>query len=225
MLIRQYRPFSCVALFFLLAGVLAPPSVQAQNPFADFPQRVETARQQWGAPGLAIAVVHKDRVVLAAGFGVRDVSTGEAVDEHTLFHVGSTTKAFTAVAAGLLVEEGRLAWNDKVIDHLPAFRVADPYVTSELTIADLLTHRSGVQGTDLLWVTGLSSDQFLSRLVHAEQASSLRSQFEYNNGMYLIAGQLVGAVGGSSYADFVRKRLFQVLWCSSMQITSSFAMP
>ncbi len=179
--------------------------------FADFAQRVEAERVKWGAPGLAIAVVHRNEVVFKQGFGVRSLATGEPVNTDTLFHVGSTTKAFITAALGILVEEGKLEWDDRVIDHLPTFRVADPYVTRELTIIDILSHRSGVQATDLAWFSGMQPGEVLSRLAYAKQSTSLRSKWEYNNGMYIVAGEVIEAITGQPFETFVRERLFKPL--------------
>lgn len=195
----------------LAALALSAASAAAQSPFDGFAERIEQERIAWGAPGLAIAVVHNNEVSFMSGFGVRDLSTGRPVDENTLFHVGSTTKAFTAAAIGLLVEDGALQWDDPVVAHLPEFRVADAYVTRELTPTDLLTHRSGVRNTDLVWARGVTTDAFLDYLPYAEQSTSLRSTWEYNNGMYIAAGRLVEAVSGQPFTSFVRERLFSPL--------------
>ncbi|GAB4530024.1 MAG: serine hydrolase [Parvularculaceae bacterium] len=200
-----------VAMLVFTAATLFIGEAAAQSPFDGLAERIEEERIAWGAPGLAIAVVQDDRAAFMGGFGVRDLATGRPVDENTLFHVGSTTKAFTAAAIGLLVDEGALGWDDAVVAHLPEFRVADPYVTRALTPIDLLTHRSGVQNTDLVWARGVSSDGFLDFLPNAEQSTSLRSAFEYNNGMYIAAGKLVEAVSGRPFTTFVRERLFDPL--------------
>ncbi len=208
---RSVHRYTSVALVLVFALVAGSAGAAEENLFAGFAQRVEAERVKWGAPGLAIAVVHKDQVVFEGGFGVRSLDTGEPVDVDTLFHVGSTTKAFIAAALGSLVDEGRLQWDDRVIDHLPGFRVADPYVTRELTIIDILSHRSGIQSTDLAWFTGMKPDEVLECLAHAKQATSFRSTWAYNNGMYIVAGEVIEAITGQSFESFVRERLFQPL--------------
>lgn len=200
-----------IVMLVMAAATLVAGGAAAQSPFDGFAERIEQERIAWGAPGLAIAVVQDDAAAFIGGFGVRDLATGRPTDENTLFHVGSTTKAFTAAAIGLLADDGALGWDDPVVAHLPQFRVADPYVTRALTPIDLLTHRSGVQNTDLVWARGVPSDEFLNYLPYAEQSTSLRSAFEYNNGMYIAAGRLIEAVSGRPYTAFVRERLFAPL--------------
>jgi CubicO group peptidase (beta-lactamase class C family) len=196
----------------LLLSLIAFPAVgQDSSAFTDFAGRVEAERIKWGAPGLGIAVVHDDRVVFQGGFGVRSLATGEPVDENTLFHVGSTTKAFAAAALGILADEGGIGWNDRIIDHMPGFRVADPYVTLELNVVDILTHRSGIEGTDLAWVLGMTPDEVVARLPHAGQAAPFRTVWAYNNGMYVLSGELVEAVSGQPFTSFVRERIFSPL--------------
>ena len=141
-----------------------------------FDQYVEKAVRDWHLPGLGIAVVKDDSLVFAKGYGVLDLSKPDRVTEHTRFAIGSTTKAMTAVAIGMLVDEGKLRFDDHVIDYLPELQLYDPYVTRELTIRDLLTHRSGLPGTDLLWARGdIPFTEIMRRLRYVKPASSLRS--------------------------------------------------
>ncbi|MGH8123268.1 MAG: serine hydrolase domain-containing protein, partial [Rudaea sp.] len=118
------------------AALAAPP--------AGFEQRVETLRKQIGVPGMAIAIVENDQVTFAKGFGVRKLGAAERVDADTIFPNGSTGKAFTVADLAILVDEGKIGWDDKVIDRLPGFQMYDPWVTREITIRDLLVHRSGL---------------------------------------------------------------------------------
>ena len=185
--------------------------VVATQPLDGLDQYIETAVQTWGAPGLAIAIVKNDEVVYAKGFGVREMGKPESVDSETLFHIGSTTKAFITMALGMLVSDGEIKWNDKVISHMPDFRVADPSVTQDLTVIDIVTHRSGVQTGDLLWVAGLSREQIIANMANAPQVFSFRSDFQYNNNMYLLAGELIEAVSGMPFEDFIRSRILDPL--------------
>src|ERR687895_1068094 len=132
----------------LLAG--ASPARAQQAPLAGFDDYVNQALKDWEVPGLAVAVVKDDRVVFAKGYGVRELGKPGAVDEHTLFAIGSSSKAFTAASIAMLVDEGKLKWDDPATKHLPGFQLFDPYSTRELTIIDLLSHRSGLQRGDLL---------------------------------------------------------------------------
>ena len=135
---RLLAPLLLIASPPLLAGQARPLTPK----LAEFDRYVAQAVRDWKVPGLAIAVVKDDSVVLAKGYGVMDLARPDPVTEHTRFAIGSTTKAMTSAALGMLVDQGKLRWDDRVIDYLPDFRMSDPYVTRELTIRDLLSHRS-----------------------------------------------------------------------------------
>jgi CubicO group peptidase (beta-lactamase class C family) len=162
-----------------------------------------------GVPGTAVAVVHDDEVVFAKGYGVRELGKPDAVDTTTLFAIGSTTKAMTAAALGMLVDEGKVRWDDPVANYLPTFQLKDPWVTRELTVRDLLTHRAGLPNADYLWYgTNNSTAEILRRMRYVEPAYSMRSSFIYQNVMYAAAGQLIAAVSGMPWEDFIRTRIF-----------------
>ena len=206
---------SVVAVVALLssAGSGQAQSARVTSPdLTAFDRYVAQAVRDWRVPGLAIAVVKGDSVVLAKGYGVLDLTKPAPVTEHTRFAIGSTTKAMTSAALGMLVDEGKLRWDDRVIDHLPDFRLYDPYVTRELTIRDLLTHRSGLPGTDLLWTRGdMSQAEMIRRLRYVRPASSFRSQFAYQNVVYAIGGALIEKASGMPWEDFIRARIFAPL--------------
>lgn len=199
---------------FVLCAVLALPGMAAaqSGPLRGLDDYIENARQDWEIPGLAIAVVKDGEVVYADGFGVRSLRTGEAVDENTIFAIGSASKSFTGAAVGDLVDRGLVDWDDPVTEHLPGFQVYDPYVTRELTVRDLLSHRSGLLRGDRLWfATELSREEVLERVRFQEPTSSFRSQFGYNNNMFLAAGQVVLAVTGQTWDEYVDAELFTPL--------------
>ena len=207
---------SVVAVVVLLLSSAGPGQAQSARvtspDLTAFDRYVAQAVRDWRVPGLAIAVVKGDSVVLAKGYGVLDLTKPAPVTEHTRFAIGSTTKAMTSAALGMLVDEGKLRWDDRVIDHLPDFRLYDPYVTRELTIRDLLTHRSGLPGTDLLWTRGdMSQAEMIRRLRHVRPASSFRSQFAYQNVVYAIGGALIEKASGMPWEDFIRARIFAPL--------------
>jgi CubicO group peptidase (beta-lactamase class C family) len=182
------------------------------GPLAGFDADVARAVADWRAPGLAIAVVKDGQVVFSKGYGVRELGRPEPVDTHTLFAIGSTTKAMTAALVGMMVEEKKLGWDDKVIQHLPWFRVKDPYLTREITVRDLLTHRAGLGSVDYLWYGQTnSSREILERLRLVEPSYSLRSSFVYQNVMYAAAGAVLEAVSGQSWAEMIRSRIFDPL--------------
>jgi CubicO group peptidase (beta-lactamase class C family) len=198
-----------IALIVLAA---ARPSLAQPGPLAGFDAAVAQAVRDWKTPGLAIAVVKDGAVVFAKGYGVRKLGGPEAVDERTLFAVGSTTKAMTAAALGMLVDEGKLSWDDPVTKHLPWFALDDPYVTREVRVRDLLTHRAGVPNTDLLWYEQATpAREVIGRLRDVPLETSLRTHFTYQNVMYAAAGEVVAAVSGMPWSEFVRTRIFTPL--------------
>jgi CubicO group peptidase (beta-lactamase class C family) len=170
------------------------------------------AVKDWGAVGLAIAVVKDGRVVFEKGYGVRELGKPDLVDSTTLFAIGSTTKAMTAAAMGMLVDEGKVRWDDPVINYLPGFQLKDPWVTREITVRDLLTHRAGLPNVDFLWYgTNNSTAEILRRVRYVDLAYSPRSSFIYQNVMYAAAGQVIAAVSGMPWEEFVRTRIFEPL--------------
>ncbi|SEA69965.1 serine hydrolase [Alkalimonas amylolytica] len=184
------------------------------EPLAGLDSWVEQGRQDWQLPGLAVAVVYRDAVIYARGFGTLGLESELPVNEHTLFGVASTSKAMTATALGLLVDEGKLSWDDKVIDHLPYFQLADPWVTQEVRIRDLLTHRVGlgrITGNRIQFMPTASREQVIRQMQHHDFEQPFRAGFVYNNVMYSVAGEVVAAVSGQSWDEFVRERLFAPL--------------
>ncbi len=185
----------------------------AAAPPANLDSRVEQLRTKYGVPGIAVAIVETGQPALARGYGVRGLADPHRVDADTIFSTGSTGKAFTTAALAILVDEGKIRWDDKVIDHMPDFRMYDPWVTRELTIRDLLVHRSGLGlgAGDLLFLPkgSLSRAETVRRLRHIKPATSFRSGYAYDNVLYMVAGQLVEEVTGQSWEDFVRARIFR----------------
>jgi CubicO group peptidase (beta-lactamase class C family) len=150
------------------------------------------------------------------------------VDAHTLFQIASNTKAFTTAALAMLVDEGKLGWDDPVTKHLPWFQLSDPYVTRELTVRDLLTHRSGLGlgAGDLLWYhSDYPRDSILRRIRYAPVASSFRSEYAYDNVLYIAAGEVLPAVTGKSYEDFVQERIFTPLGMREARLTARGVRP
>ena len=199
-----------LALFLLS---LLPAAARAQPaPLEGLDQYIARGMRDWEVPGLAIAVVRDDSVIFARGYGTRELGRDQPVDEHTLFAIASTTKAMTAAALGMLVDEGKLAWDDPVSRHLPSLQLQDPYVTRELTVRDLLTHRSGLARNDLLWIAApFDREEILRRARHLPPTAGFRSEYGYHNIMYIAAGEVLGAAGGSGWDDFVERRIFRPL--------------
>jgi CubicO group peptidase (beta-lactamase class C family) len=173
---------------------------------------VQKAMAEWEVPGLGLVIVRNDSVVHAAGYGVRALGRPERVDANTMFAIGSSSKAFTALTLAQLVDEGKAAWDDPVTKHLPWFQLSDPYVTREMTLRDLLTHRSGLMRGDRLWyATGNGREEIVRRVRHLEPTWSFRSAFGYQNIMYLAAGLVTEQITGRSWDDVVRDRIFTPL--------------
>lgn len=214
----RVRPSWFVAVWVAAAALLPLTPVGAAPPagaVADFDAYAARARTDWGVPGLAVAVVQDGEVLLAKGYGVRELASGdggEAVDEHTLFAIGSTTKAMTAALLGQLVTAGELDWDDPVAERLPGFRLHDPYVTREVTIRDLLTHRAGLGNADLLWYGAeRTRAEILAKLHLVEPAYSFRGGYVYQNLMYAAAGEVAAEVAGTPWEELIDRRLFDPL--------------
>ena len=228
MIKRAPRLAGTVLLAALLAPLLleGPSTLSAQPaPLQGLDSFVEQGMGDWGIPGLAVAVVKNDRVVFARGYGVLGHEDDRPVDEHTLFGVASVSKAFTAAALGILVDEGRLDWDDPVVTHLPDFRLYDPWVSEAVTVRDLLAHRVGVgrmTGNRIRWLPARDRSELVHRIRHLEPEQAFRNGYVYSNVMYMVAGEVVAAVSGMSWDDFVQDRIFRPLGLerSSTSITA-----
>lgn len=190
----------------------AAPAAAQQGPLRGLDDYVTRALAAWEAPALAVAVVRNDSVVHARGYGVRELGRPEPATAQTVFAIGSTSKAFTSALLGMLVDQGRVGWDDPATRHLPGFQLFDPYVTREITIRDLLTHRSGLARGDRLWAgSGMSREEVLRRVRFLEPSWSFRSTYGYQNIMFLAAGELAGRVLGTSWDAAVAERIFAPL--------------
>jgi CubicO group peptidase (beta-lactamase class C family) len=172
------------------------------------------ALSDWDVPGMAIAIVKSDSVIFAKGYGSLNAQTGGTVDGNTIFGIASNTKAYTAAAIAILVDEGKLNWNDPVIKHLPYFQLYNPYVTQAITIKDLLSHRVGLAtfSGDLLWYnTTYSREEIIRRAKYLQPVYGFRDGYGYSNIMFLVAGQVVETVSGLRWEDFIQQRFFQPL--------------
>jgi CubicO group peptidase (beta-lactamase class C family) len=176
---------------------------------------VERVRQTFEAPGIAVAVVKDGRVVLQKGYGVRKLGAADPVTPRSMFRIASNTKAFTTAALAILVDEGKLKWDDRVVDRLPSFQMHDPYVTREMTIRDLLTHRSGLglgAGDLMFWpATDLNPTEIVRRIKFIPLATSFRSKYAYDNLLYLVAGKIIESVSGKEWEQFLRERIWTPL--------------
>lgn len=192
----------CTSLCFTSEAFTQNPN----DPLKDLDGYIRQAMKDWNVPGLAIAVVHQGKVVFSNAYGVKRITKPDAVDTHTLFANASTTKAFTAMAMAMLVDEGKVKWDEPVVTYYPAFRLKDPYVTAEVTIRDLLTHRTGVVPTNSPDI-GLDRETYMHNLRFASRRAAMRSQFEYNNDMFVVAGEVIHSVSGRPWDQFVAERI------------------
>lgn len=196
-----------------LTALAAPADLHAQGLDAEsIDAAVERIRSEVGVPGVAIAVVRGDSVVHAKGYGVREVGSEEPVDAGTLFAIGSATKAFTATVLGTLIDDGLLGWDDRVVDRLPGFSLRDPWVTAEITIRDLLAHRSGLPPANLAWLTtNPPADTLIRRLRWLEPAAGFRSAFTYQNALYVAAGRIAEEATGRRWDALLAERILAPL--------------
>ena len=199
------KSFALVLMLAVLPAWAAPPE--------KFEARVEAVRKAAEVPGMAIAIVENGKVTLARGFGVRKLGSPEKVDGDTIFMSGSTGKAMTSAALATLVDAGKLKWDDRVADLIPGFQMYDPWVTREMTVRDLLVHRSGLGlgAGDLLVIPRgtLSRAEVVRRLRFIKPATSFRSGYAYDNVLYIVAGHVIDVVSGQPYEDYIREHLFK----------------
>lgn len=186
-------------------------------------ENIDTLIQQtlatFKVPGAAIGVIKEGKVLLNKGYGVQDINKSDPVDQNTLFKIASTTKAFNSAALAILIDQNKLSWDSKVVDIIPNFALYDEWVTKEFTIADLLTHRSGLArfaGDLMLWPepAGFSRDEIINNLKFLKPASGFRSEYAYDNLLYIVAGEVVAKITGMSWEQFVEKNIMAPLGMS-----------
>jgi CubicO group peptidase (beta-lactamase class C family) len=220
MRVIRCRP-ALVFLVLALATSLSAQSASGTPP--DLDAYVASSMKTFDVPGMAVAVVKDGKILVAKGYGVRKLGEPTPVDEFTLFGIGSNTKAFTTAALATLVDEGKLSWDDPVYQRLPGFVMYDPYVSHEMTIRDLLSHRSGMglgEGDLLFWPhTTYSRADIIYRLRFMKPQSSFRSHYAYDNLLYMTAGQIIPAITGTSWDDYVRQRIFAPLGMSHSNLS------
>ncbi len=177
---------------------------------------VQRTLTTFDVPGIAVAVIKDGKVVHSKGYGVRSLKTGAPVDENTLFGIASNSKAFTTAALAILMDEGKLTWDDKVIDYIPEFRMYNGYVTEEFTIRDLITHRSGLglgAGDLMFWPdsSNFTIKDIIHNLRYLKPVSGFRTKYDYDNLLYMVAGEVVERVSGKPWEVFVEERIMKPL--------------
>jgi CubicO group peptidase (beta-lactamase class C family) len=229
----RHRPTRFFLLFIILA-LVAGDGISSIQAWAEQPQRptpdqlkkilddfenyAEQAQKDWQVPGMAIAIVQDDKVIFAKGFGVKKVGGNDKVDKHTIFQIGSTSKAFTATLVGMMVDEKKLAWQDRVVDRLEQFQMFDPWVTREFQVADLMAQHSGLPqfAGDGQAFMGFDRAHIIHSLRYLKPVSSFRSQYAYQNGLFLVAAALVEKYTGKSWEDNLKARLLEPLGMTSI---------
>lgn len=198
-------------LLFLLISNLAFNQNLKYNKILD--EFIDKGMDDWKIPGASVLIVQDQQVVYHKSFGLRDINNKDEVNGKTLFTMASTTKAITAMCLGILVDQEKIKWTDRVVDHFPEFKLADPYVTSQATIEDLLTHRIGFHGVASLYssLSDTTREAVYQKFSKMEQKFPFRSSWEYSNQMYGIAGHVIYKVSGIPYADFVKQKIFDPL--------------
>ena len=191
--------------------------IQIKDPaFADFSEYVEKALKGFNVPGMAVAIVKDDQVIHSMGYGFRDVKNDQKVDSETLFAIGSSSKAFTALCLGILVDQGKLDWETPVREYMPDFKLFDPVATEKMTPKDLLCHRSGLPRHDLMWYNSpLTRKEIYDRMRFLEPNKDFRSTWQYQNLMFMTAGYLIEVVSGMTWEEFTQKEIFDKIGMSS----------
>ena len=229
------RFLTCVLTTATLGALILMPRIsQGEEPNArpvanDLAQYLERARREFNAPGLAVGIVKDGRVIFEQGFGERSLQDHRPVSARTLFCIASNTKSVTGTALEILADEGKLHLEDRVVDHLPWFRMGDPYVTREMRLRDILAHRSGLgsHAGDLLFVTPstYTTREVVERLRNVPLASGFRATFAYENLMYAVAALVIEQASGESYADFVREHIFRPVGMNESHIDATELKP
>ena len=213
-----------LAFQVLWFATLLVASASFAAPPADLDRYAQRVLQTFGTPGMTVAIVEQGKPYVVRSYGVRKMGDAAKVDEHTLFAIGSTTKAFTTALLAMLVDEGKLTWETKVADVLPGFKMYDPYVSSEMTIRDIVVHRSGLGpgAGDLLFFppTTYTRAEIIHRLRYIKPVTSFRSSFAYDNLLYIVAGEVIATLEKSSWEDTIRKRILAPLQMNDTTTTS-----
>lgn len=202
--------------FSLIVIFLAATLFSQKFPESRVDELVEKTLKTFNVPGIAVGIVHNGEVVLAKGYGISNIETGEKVNASTNFGIASNSKAFTTTAIALLVDEGKMNWNDKVKKYIPEFKMYNDYVTEEFTVRDLVTHRSGLglgAGDLMVWPDGhdFTPKDIIQNIQYLKPVSDFRSKYDYDNLLYIIAGVVIERVSGMSWTDFIQEKFLNPL--------------
>jgi CubicO group peptidase (beta-lactamase class C family) len=215
---KRWSGCAVLLLWVIYCSALAPRFAEAQvvadpaSALAGIDLDVKRAMEAQHVPDAAVGVIVNGKVILAKGYGARDIGKPALVDADTIFDIGSMTKSFTAAAAAAMVDDGKLDWDKPVITYIPWFRMYDPVATQLITPRDLLIHRSGLSGNNFIREsTYLSREELVRRIRYLEPSATFRQTFQYNNLMYTVAGYLAGQVNGTTWEELVKQRIFMPL--------------
>ncbi len=200
------------------------PQRVVKGKYSEFDTYVRNAFEAYGIAGMSIAITKDQQVIFSNAYGVKDKRSGEPMDVNSVFGIASLSKAFTAAAVGMLVDEGKVKWSDRVVDILPSFKLYDDYATANFTVEDLLSHRSGYNtfDGDLLWYgTDYSRSEIINRISKLPNKTSFRESYGYNNIMFIVAGELVAKVSGISWDEFIETRIFTPLGMNSSRTSTT----
>lgn len=222
-----------VLLLFVFTSRTVPAGGEAPDAFEGFDAVVQRAMAEWKVPGVAVGAIKDGKVVLAKGYGYRDVEKQLPMTSRTLLAIGSNSKSFTVTLMGILSDEGRLDWGRRVRSYLPDFELQDDVATRLMTPTDLVTHRSGLPRHDQVWFPAMfSRKELYGRLRHLDPSETFRHQYQYNNLMFMTAGVLVERITGESWDDLIRQRIFTPLGMTrsntsvrDMPTSDDFALP
>ncbi len=219
---------SVIAMVALIVGAVVALRPRTQPPRSDeaaIDAIMRQALRTWSVPGAALAVVRDDRVIFVKGFGVRELGRTKAVTPDTVFPLASCTKAFTTTAMAMLVDEGKMQWDDPVRKHVPYFHLSDPGADAAVTLRDLVSHRTGVGANDLLWYGALfSREETIRRIGKVPLKFPFRSAFQYQTTMFTTAGQAVALTSGTKWEEFVRARILEPLGMKNCSFTTTAAL-
>ena len=196
-----------VSVLFLIMPIFQV--VQAQDHLPeDFDAVIIEDMKKWHAPGLGLAIVKDGKTILTKGYGVKSFKTMAPVNENTLFQAGSTTKAFAAMSIAMLIDQGKLEWDDPIIKHIPEFKMKDKYVQNNLTIRDALSHRSGVGAlSNINMFIGKDISDTWSKMADIDQQAGFRENWDYNNTTFALSGRVIERVSGLKFHQFVKENI------------------
>ena len=210
------KQFRCLVLLLLFTTFALP--ITAQDVVPDnFDEWMEAGMEQWDIPGMGVAIVHDGEIAYTRGFGIHKLGESQTIDEHTQFGLASVSKHMTASSLAILVDEGLINWKDPVTKHIPWFQLSEPWATANVTIDDLLTHQVGIGrmlGNRLQYMTDRSREEMLYRIRYHDFEEPFRSAYVYSNVMYTLAGEIVEAVTGQSWDEFMAERFFEPMGMS-----------